>query len=235
MEDDKDKLTITEEGTPSSHPTEQKPTVSEEEQEWSSLKGTTQDRVRQVVQEKNEYKAKLSSMEEKLKELEGKISTATTTVPPAPTVDGELSPEQQKAIATLEKFGIVTEKKLQAYKDSILIENTYKELEGKYSGEDGKPAFNRSAIEKHMQSTGIYNPEKAYEDLYKEELFDLKMKERTSGGQSYTARPSGVGGQRGGEQLTAKSLAERLRKPDGRQWWEKNRNKILPVVGELIR
>lgn len=214
-------------------PTDNQTIVSDEEKEWSSLKGSTQDRVRQVITERNEYKTKLSNLEREVEELKSKTQEART--PPAPpVVEGQLTPEQQRAMETLKKFGVVTKEDLQALKDQQIIEDTYTKLELKYTGEDGKPAFDRSKIEKHMKDTGIYNPEKAYNDLYSEELFDLRMKERTSTTQPYTARPT-AGAGRGGEPLTAESLQERLSKPDGREWWEKNRGKILPVMSELMK
>lgn len=228
---DNDLIDMQETVTPGSPANEQNATVSTEEREWSALKGSTQDRVRQVISERNEYKTKFIDVEKRLKELETKPAT---TVPPPPPTDGQLTPDQQKAIETLRKYGIVTKEDLQAARDQQIIEETYGKLEERYSGGDEKPAFKRDVIEKHMKETGIYNPEKAYEDLYREELFNIKMKERTGSSQAYTAKPS-AGTGRGGQPLTMESLRERIAKPDGKEWWEKNRTKILPLMGELSK
>jgi len=228
-----DTKVILDDGSPSNPANESnQPTVSEEESEWSALKGSTQDRVRQVISERNDYKAKLSSMEEKIKELETKVSKSNLP-PPPPQSKGTVTDEQKKAVERLRDFGIATKDDIQALKDQLIIDNEYNRLSSKYSGEDGKPSFNKEKIEAHMKETGIYNPEKAYEDLYKEELYDLRNKNKSEDN-SYTVKPSGVS-MRGGEPLTMESLQERLRKPDGMEWWNRNREKIIPLMGELSK
>ena len=214
---------------------EGKPEPSEEELTWSSLKGSTQDRIRQLIRERNEWKEKALAVEE----------ARRTVVPPAPPTGlatqqpaypGELTPEQKEAIETLRRFGIVTKDDLQAIQDQIILDAEYARLERLYDGSDGRPAFNREEIEEHMRNTGIFNPEKAYEDLYKDELFDWRVaREREKQGgkpASFTEKPT-PSAQGKTEPLSVESIRERLSRPDGKIWWEKNRAKILPVLGEL--
>lgn len=202
-----------------------------EEMEWSKLRGSAQDRFRQLIKERNEYREK---------------ATTPMVTAPVPSYEQmpsrsnplageiEMTPEQKEAVENLRKFGIVTKDDLQAIKDQSVLDNEYTRLEAMYNGGRGEPLFDRVEVEDHMRKTGIYNPEKAFEDLYRDELYDLRTKgaDTTSRG-AYSAKPSASTASRT-EPLTIDNLRARLREPDGQAWWEKNRERILPLMSQLV-
>lgn len=212
-------------------------TFSEEELEWSKLKGSTQDRIRQLIQERNEERNKRI-------QTEG-VRQPAPEIPPAPLpntgyanqqpTNEQMTAEQIQAVQSLRKYGIVTQEDLQAVRDRLILDSEYQRLESVYAGKDERPKFDRVEVEDHMRKTGIYNPEKAYKDLYEEELFDWKLKrtqKEEKGKEPYTTKPKASSTGKG-EPITAESVREKLSSPGGREWWEKNRNKILPLMGEL--
>lgn len=217
-----------------------------EELEWNKLGGRTRDRIGQLIRERNEWRNTAQNLQ--------------TIVPPAPQVEvppasvqnevtGQLTPEQELAIESLRKFGVWTKKdqeefekkqeelaenRQQKVEDEVLIETEYARLEAVHNGSDGLPAFDRNLIEEHMKATGVYNPEKAYEDLYRDEIFDSWAKKQ-SGGKTETFSEQPKPSSTHTEPLTLDGLRERLRQPDGKEWWDKNRDRLLPQVGELLK
>ena len=213
--------------------------------EWSKLGGGTQQRVRDLIRQRNEWRQAAQTA------AQTQPTQPLPQEPVAPSVQnqvpGQLTPEQELAIENLRKFGVWTKKDQaefeakqneslnatkQEVEDNILIESEYARLEAVHNGSDGLPAFDRQIIEEHMKATGVYNPEKAYEDLYRDEMYDSWAKGQ-SGKQSttYSEKPRSVTS--GTEPLTLEGLRERLRQPGGREWWEKNRERLLPMLGDL--
>lgn len=234
---------------PQVSPTEQNQSVEQspepEATEWNKLGGGTKERVRDLIRQRNEARAAAEA------------AKAQVVPPPPPqeyvpanqVAPGQLTPEQELAIENLRKFGVWTKKDQEEFEkrqqeqltmtkreveDNVLIESEYTRLESTHNGSDGLPAFDRAVIEEHMKATGIYNPEKAYEDLYRDELFDSWAKGRGSKkAETFTEKPRSVTATT--EPLTMDGLRERLRQPDGVAWWEKNRERLLPLVGELMK
>lgn len=215
-----------------------------EELEWNKLGGRTQDRVKQLIRERNQWR--------EAAQTQPTPPVQQTYVPPVSVqneiVSDKLTPEQELAIENLRKFGVWTKKDQEEYdrkqeakfqarqqevEDEVLIETEYARLEGVHDGSDGLPAFDRALIEEHMKATGVYNPEKAYEDLYRDEIFDSWARKGESSKPTYSEKPKPVSNQT--EPLTLDGLRERLRQPDGQAWWEKNRERLLPQVGELMK
>jgi len=202
--------------------------------EWERLKGSTQDRIRQLIRERNELR----------KQLEGgqKTQPLSQVAPPPPPSAGteiqpeELTEEQRQAFKILkEKFGVVTKEDLQALQDRMALDNEHTRLERLYDGSDGRPKYDRVEVEDWMRRhPGVYVPEVAYKMMYEEELADWHLRQagRTKR-TTYSERPKGSTATRR-RPLTVASLRERLNRPDGREWWEKNRERILPLMGELL-
>lgn len=143
------------------------PQKSEEELEFAKLSGSTQDRIRQLIRERDDARKKAETPDK-----------APLQPTPTQTKTGELTAEQRDAIKQLKEMtGMVTKDELQAVKDNLVVERTYASLEEKYDGSNGLPKFSREEVEDHMRRTGIYNPEKAYKDMYEEEFFDYRMKQ----------------------------------------------------------
>lgn len=226
-------------------PTDEKNDLGEptpEELEFRKLKGSSQERFSSLLGQRNQALAEKESAVNRVNELEARNKllegqTLTSPAPETPAFTGQMTPEQQQAVENLRKFGIVTQGDLQALQDQLILDAEYQRLETMYGGKGGGPSFDRVEIEEYMKTTGIYNPQKAFEDLYREELFDLRKKseEREEPSrQVYTEKPSGSGMGKT-EPLTVDSLRERLSRPDGMQWWDKNRERILPLMGQLIQ
>lgn len=198
---------------------------SAEEMEWSKLSGSTQDRVRQLIKERNELRTNRVS------------PTITTTAPPPPPNLGpnNLTAQQKlEALEALRSIGGVTQEDLQSYKDRLVLDTEYSRLENSYNGTNGLPKFDRSEIEDHMKQSGIYNPEKAFKDLYEDEYIDWKSRQISGKGKTYSEKPSTTGVSPR-EVLTPDMINERISKPDGRAWYEKNRDKIKTLLPELSR
>jgi hypothetical protein len=222
--------------TTENQPSDQK---TAEELEWSSLRGNAQERFQQLIRERNAERAAREAAEQKIH-----VST-----PPAPPVTGnaeDLSVEEAQALDRLKKrFGIVTKDEVENLKQEItqyeteredarVVEEEYNRLRSSYDGSNGLPKFSAEEVEDHMKRTGIYNPEKAFKDMYEDEFFDHRMRQGSETGskQPYTRKPPvGSGGRE--EPLSLEKIQERMRAPDGRVWWEKNRDKVIPLMGQL--
>jgi DNA-directed RNA polymerase subunit F len=203
-----------------------------EELEWNKMSGPVQKRVRNLLEERNNLRNEVQTIKAQIPYAPQQVAQVQ------PTTSEEVTPEQQQAVENLRKFGILTTKDLQEVQDQLTLDSEYMRLETRYSGDDGKPVFDRSEVERHMRDTGIYNPEKAYEDLYRDELFDWRSNQMSQRAetprQTYSERPS-ASTQSKTEPLTVDGLRQRLAQPDGREWWDKNREKILPIIGSLLQ
>jgi hypothetical protein len=70
--------------------------------------------------------------------------------------------------------------------------------------------------------------------MYFDELIDAEVKARAPKKETYTEKPT-ASVKVGEKPLTVESLRERLRQPDGPEWWAKNREKIEPLLEKLSR
>jgi hypothetical protein len=220
-----------------------------EELEFNKLSGSAQERFKKILLRNRELATQNQELAQKVEQVQ-QPNTPPVQVPEPTTEPNGFTAEQEQAIENLRKFGVWTKKDQQELEakqktemeeqqrelqDNILIETEYARLEAAHNGGDGLPRFDREAIEEYMRETGVYNPEKAYEDLYRDELFDMWAKNQSgTTPQVYSEKPSvSVGSST--EPLSMEGLRERLRQPDGQAWWEKNRERLLPVIGELFR
>jgi hypothetical protein len=227
--------------------------LSPEELEWNRLGGRTQDRVRKLISKAHDWEAEAIRAREELELTKAQALSHPSELPKQDAIDDQkMTPEQELAIENLRKFGVWTKKdqqemearqqqevavQRQQLEDEILIKSEYTRLANLHNGKDGLPRFDEAEIENHMKQTGVYNPEKAYDDLYRDEIFDSWAKEHTGGTQepsAYSERPSGsVSGHT--EPLTLEGLRERLREKDGKIWWDQNRERLLPLLGDLFK
>ncbi len=212
-----------EEGTGNDTKVVKKP---EPEAAWEGLAGSTQDRVVELVR-----RAKLAEAE-KLR-LEAELSR--TKSQPVTTHTETTDVDVQEAVRKLKEYGIVTKDDLTAIQDRLYLEREHDRLERKYSGEAGKPKYNREEVEDYARSHYFGgNLESAYKDMYWDELVDAEVKNRAPKHDTYTERPT-ASVKVGEKPLTVDSLRERLRQPDGAEWWAKNREKIEPLLEKLSR
>ena len=203
-------------------------TSSEEELEWAKLSGRTQDRVRDLIRQRNEALSKTSDR------------AATELRDKTVQTDADLSPEDLEAKRQLKRLGVpmkeetVSKADMQTIQDRMTLDREHERLTSKYTGSDGKPAYISQEIEEYARKTGVYNLEAAYNAMFFDEIVDWTAKQRgasDSKTEPYTAQPKTAPKD---EPMSAESVAERLRRPDGRVWWEKNREKVLSVMPELV-
>lgn len=247
MDDNKSQPTADEKQPASPAEQSQGGEPSPEELEFSKLSGSAQERFKAILRKNRELNETAQKAVEMAQELQ-RQRLAEQETPPAQEERPATTTEQELAIENLRKFGVWTKKdqeeqearwkaeqeeKQRELQDSMLIETEYSRLENKHNGSDGLPRFDREIVEAHMQESGVYNPEKAYEDLYRDEMFDQWAKQQSGGSsQVYTEKPrTSVGTTT--EPLSLDGLRERLRQSDGKEWWDKNRERLLPLLGEL--
>jgi len=93
----------------------------------------------------------------------------------------------------VEKLSARDQDKERQLKEDLAFQETRKGLEKAYDGSDGKPKFVYAEVLKHGKENGIFNLEKAYKDLFYDELLEWSIKDRTT-----RKRPSTFMEQRGG-------------------------------------
>jgi len=204
---------------------------SDEEVEFSSLSGSTQDRIRRLIRERNDA-------------IEA--SQRGFTPPPPPPVYQPQNPSVQDAVEKLREVGITTKDDVKSMVQDSLAQLRYQaeldRLEASYDGDDGKPKFTREEYEdfvRHNPQYQDYLPEDVYEKMYKEELNDWRVNQsgsRPAARQSQSLPPRRTMQQE--ESLTPEGIEEKLRTlPEGERekWYEKNVDKINAVMGRLSR
>ena len=208
--------------------TEVPATKTDEELEFAKLRGGTQERIRELIVQRNTERDRATQLEAEVTKFKTAPSAEQTPTP-------QSAVERQKALEYLESFGLLTnssfDKKLQELDEKRTVDGELANLEKKYDGSNGLPKFMKDEVIDHMKKTQIWHPEKAFKDLYEEEWIDHKIKERDASG---SKQPEIIKGKSMGTQpVTAETIAERLRQPDGREWYNKNIeaiNKILPSL-----
>lgn len=195
---------------------------SEEEVEFNRLSGSAQDRFKDVWARAREAEEALAA----------ERAARQTYVPPAP--GNNMLPDQKTAIETLSNFGIATDdkvdRKVSQATNQILWNMEQQRLEGKYTGEKGEPQYVREEVEdyirKHPQYAGY-----AAEDVFKYKMFPSEFENMGTTGtprKSSTLRPTKA--QVMDETLTPEYIEERLKQPDGQQWYQDHLDEINNVV-----
>jgi len=174
-------------------------------------------------------------------QLEGTDEVPEETKTPEPVSTRPLTdtPELQRAKDFLGNLGYQPASEIKAtVKDEIenmearmILDSERMRLEQAYGGEDGRPKYEHEKVMKHARATGIYNPEAAFENLYKAELTDWAIKNAEGAGSTFVEKPSSSAAPETG-QLTKESLARILATPDGRKWYDANRDKILSALSK---
>ena len=185
--------------------------ISEEEakwaKEWVDLKGSTQDRIKQILEERDEARERTTRQAQE---------DANRVTPPTQAPVG--NDEIDQAIGTLKSRGVVTKDDLDNLFYQIKREKDHERLESKYDGSDGLPKYGRQEVNDYMQRKSIWDPEAAFRDMYFDELMDARKVSVKKG--VYTEKPSAPSSQKE-EPLTAESFQEKLKGPKGREYLEK--------------
>lgn len=194
---------------------------TEAEAVWEGLSGRTQDRVVQLVREKN----KVLSENERLKaQTPNSDQPATSTQEPSEN-------DVKQAIELLRKEGMVTKDDLNSsltkVEDRMFLNREHQRLEDKYSGSEGLPKYVSEEVEDYARQHYYGgNLEAAYKEMYWDEIVDAETKKRSpKKTRTYTEKPS-ASLKIGEKPLTAETLRQRLRESDGAEWQQKNLHKI---------
>lgn len=203
---------------------------------------TAEDRIDELLSKNKQMEEELKSRptREEFDSLKSKLETVPTPPPVAP--EEPQSPDVQKAIDFLKSKGkFVDEEKLrkemQFVKDQMYLDSQHQRLENKYDGSNGMPRYDRAKADEYMRSHPVYDPEIAYEQIYKDELLDWNIKKLESDRKKkpYIARPSSTSGtQTDDNALTREKVQEWVSNPtpENRQRYEQNREKILKLMAQ---
>lgn len=180
----------------------------------------------------NELTAELRTTQDELRGMKEERKV------PTPPPDRPVTPEVQKAVGALRDLKFVQEddlnKKIQEIEDRLALNTAHLRLEGSYDGSDGRPKYEKSAVEGYMRQNGVYNPEVAYKAMHETELLDwaLKKAEGSTKKRPFVERPGSPGSNRDDNTITREKIAEALKTPAGRDWYEQNRDKILELTAK---
>ncbi len=212
--------------------------------EWQTLAGRSQDRVKKIIAMKNEALDRMREIEQENQRLRSQTMASVPAPMPA-YQSNDISYEERLAAERLKStHRFVTQDQLEAEREKIrrefqsvedrkILDQAHEKLEEKYAKE-GLPAYDRQEIEERMAQTRIYDPEYQYEKLNAEEILTAKLKKlSTQSSQPYSERTrSRI---TANQEWTPESVAERLRKKDGTQFYLKNKDKIDRMHSDWMR
>lgn len=209
---------------------------SAEEVAFNSLKGSTQDRVRTLAQRAN-HATQLEGENEQLKQQMEALKLRSMTPVQNPDVQDAVSRLDQFGVATKEYTNKQIDEKVDQKLSGIVWKMEMDRLEGRHSGNDGLPAFDRSEYEAYIGANPQYrgySPEDVYNKMFEDDIFDAKVKNlgtRQPGKQAPTLRATRTRVQE--ETMTPDYIEKRLQQPDGRQWYAQNIDKINAVIARV--
>lgn len=180
-------------------------------------------------------------LKEKEKELEAEKARQAQPAAPTQTTTQAPDPKSQQAIEYLESLGFArketVDEKIKTVQDRVALEGEHSRLSGNYDGSDGRPKYDKTKVEGYMRDHAVYDPEVAYKAMNEAELLDWHVKQANAGTKKrpYVERPGGSATTRNADsQITKEKLAEVAANPSpaNREWYERNRNKILQLMAE---
>lgn len=195
---------------------------------------------------KNEEKTvPLQALQEerrKRQELQQRIEALESYANQPNGTSDDSNPDLEEAISKIEPLlrrrGFMTKDQLEEEKSASAYAEEMKTLSQKYDGKDGRPVFDAYEVSDFGKKNRIYNLEVAYEKMHQKELLDWSMKKspdddstpETEKGGTSTIKDTG-----NTSILSRESLAKRLTQPDGKEWWAKNREKVIRAMekGEI--
>lgn len=196
-------------------------TPTPEEVEFNSLTGNTQERIREIIRQKNDALAQAQQ---------------PAYVPPAPLTQS--NPDVQDAVRKLSEVGIATKDDVNSALDqrlnAIRWEQEMEKLSNKYPGEGNSPQFDKTEVEDYIRS----HPQ--FLNYAPEDVFKFKMHEPDEfGGQTTTKRSSSLRPTKTAapqNAMTVEFIADRTdsaKYPDAREWQEEHKAEIDKVLGGM--
>lgn len=173
---------------------------------------------------------KRHELESKMAELESRFTSASTN---SNQDDSELEIAVERLAPILQKRGFITAQQKEDEDRAAQYAKDLENLSQKYDGKDGRPTFDPTEVANHAKKQGIFNLEAAYRDLHWKELIDFEKKQSTTEDVE-TERPNSPSQSKPNERvkLTQDFLKDRLSQPDGKEWYEKNRDKIMSALSK---
>lgn len=211
------------EGTPEPEGGETIPSGEEEDRKPS--KKSAEARIGELLSENKQLEERLSKIEE------------GNRVPLPSVSSPEMSPEVQRAVDRLKELGFVhkeeLDKRVSEIQNRMVLDSEHTRLESQYTGEDGRPKYSKSNVEKFMREKGIFDAEVAYKTMNEMELLDWHVKQASRKEKAYSAPPAAPSSNAGNEQaITREKIAEWMKTREGRARYEQNRDKILSLMAQ---
>lgn len=210
--------------------------------EWSTLDGKSQDRFQALANLKKKAEDEATVERDKVTRLEKDLKSlreSTTKVPMPQTTNNEMTADEKTAYNRLTQLGVADQsyvdrkvsEKLKVIEDRLYFDRLHEKLEGEVSSKKGMPKYDRDEVEGYMREKQIYDPRAAYRDLYHDEIL---ANEASKISKTKTVQTESTKSRIGtSEPWTKESLAERLRQPDGTEFFRKNKEKIMRMQGSL--
>lgn len=190
----------------------------DEEVEFNKLSGSAQERIREM------WRRARTAEEER-----DTLRQQQPNVPPAPQLDANT--QQRQALETLDQAGVATKdftkREVTQGIAEIKLELRNQNLVQKYM--DAPVQFNPDEIEDYKRTHpqyASYDPEDVF--LYKMYPDEFANQRQTQTKRSSNIRPTKQMQRQ--DALTPEYIEERLKQPDGDEWYEKNKDEINKVV-----
>ena len=186
---------------------------------WDSLKGTTQDRIKELIQERDDYKEKLAQQDSQ--------RVTQTYQPPNQTTQTYADDEVDRAVATLKEKGkFATQDDLYALVNQVKMERDHDRLESKYDGSDGLPKYDKEEVRDYMDKKAklgnyIGDPEAAFRNMYFDEFVDAGRKQMKKKPAYTSEKPTASSTTSRNEPMTLESFRAELNSPEGREKYAK--------------
>lgn len=202
------------------------PQASPEEAAWNNLKGGTQDRIKQLISERNSEAAKAERLNSYITNM-NQTQQYQPQTPEAPNL------EVENARKVLTNIGFPTndtvDQKIQQQFGNLVYNMTLDKLEGRYDGSNG-PKFDKTEYQDFVTRNpkySAYDPEDVYKyHMYPEEVKEAQLRTNTGRGQSATSslRPTRTTVRE--EQWSPDWIENRMKQSDGLEWYSKNKDKV---------
>lgn len=183
---------------------------SSEEVAFNSLSGSTQDRIRALIKERNDAREQLTRQ----------AQMDTTSVPTYDTRPQEEDEVQKAARLLREKADMVTRQDVAAEISNVLsrieTDRLHTSLEKEFDGSNGTPKYDRIEVEDYARKNNIWNLRAAYRDMYFDELQDAGRTQQKK--RVITEKPRASTPQ---EPLTIDSIRQQLRGPKAHEFYDK--------------
>lgn len=146
-------------------------TTQETTQEDSSSTSKTvpYDRFQEVINSKNELKAEIDQIKSQIAQREPEASKAPEN-PQEEIIKKQLN-------TYLKDLGYVSKQELEQKEADRQLEQSIKDLEGRYNGKDGRPKFEKTKILEFANSKMIGDLEAAYKLMNEAALTDFAIKQ----------------------------------------------------------